>query len=174
MNETYAAPPITTKHESEQINTLIAWLNDAHAMERALVVVFEKQAKDTEGIRGLHSRIVAHLEETKGHAEKIEECIRRNGGDLSIPKDVGAQMGAVIGGLSISMWEDSIVKNLLKSYSAEHFEIASYLAIRAAALEVGDVETADVCNDILQDEVRMAEWLREHISLVVAKHMADL
>lgn len=140
-------------------------------MELALVTTLEKQIKDTEGKPQVQKRIKEHLEETKEHAKKVEKCISRNGGDTSGIKDITGKMGAMMSGLGMSMLKDVLVKDMHSAYAAEHFEIASYLLIRAAAEELDDMETAKVCDEILEDEYRMAEWVEDQIPLVVKMHL---
>jgi hypothetical protein len=48
---------------------LIAWLNDAHGMENALVQVLEHQVKDAKDYPQIQARIQQHLEQTRRHAD---------------------------------------------------------------------------------------------------------
>src|SRR5690606_21981073 len=130
----------------KQKETYIAWLNDAHAMEVGLVTMLEKQAKETEGMPEMNARIKEHLEETKRHAELVKACVDRHGGSTSTGKDVLSQISSTVSGLGTSMMSDAMVKNVHSSYAAEHFEIASYQTLRAAAEELGDSETVAVCD----------------------------
>lgn len=60
-------------------------------------------------------------------------------------------------------FDDEVVKNSLSDYAAENLEIASYRAIIALARELGDRETALLCEQILWEEEEMAAWLEEHL-----------
>jgi ferritin-like metal-binding protein YciE len=153
--------------------TLIAWLNDAHAMELSLVKNLEGKSKDAldAGKSEVKKRIDSHIEETKEHARLIESCIVRHGEDPSTMKDVmGKTMGLMQGAMN-SMYSDTMVKNALESYAAEQFEIAAYTSIIAAAEEVGDAETVDVCSRILEDEEEMSDWIMEQIPIATAEHI---
>jgi ferritin-like metal-binding protein YciE len=158
----------------QQKKTYIAWLNDAHAMELGLVKVLEKQVADTEGQPTMQKQLQQHLEETKRHAEMMKECVERNDSSTSTTKDVMSQVSATINGLGLSMMSDLMVKNVHSSYAAEHFEIASYLTLKAAADALGDTETVAVCEEILKDEEKMADWLSEQLPKVVRKHINSL
>lgn len=158
----------------EQKKTYLAWLADAHAMELGLVKVLEKQAKETADLPEIHERIHEHLEETKVQAEKIEECLRRNGGDPSLGKDLLSQATAALQGMGASLPSDALVKNIHASYAAEHFEIASYAVLIAAAEEFGDTETAAVCREILAEEEDMAAWLETMLPDVAVEHLETL
>lgn len=153
---------------------LLAWLNDAHSMEISLVPVLENHAKDLSStLPMLEERIRQHAEETKDHARKVEGCIRRLGGKLSVSKQVlGAAIGAVQS-VSTAPFKDELVKNALADFTAEHLEIASYNALIAAAEEVGDLETARVCSEIILDERAMAAWLQDHMPHIVRFSMTQ-
>lgn len=156
---------------THQKDIYIAWLRDVHAFETALIVTLQKQAKDTAQMPALHSRIVAHLEETRGHAEKVAAVLERLGSDTSASKDALAKMTSGLQGLGMNLMDDVMVKNFHNAYAAEHFEIASYLTIRAVAEELGDAETVAVCTEILQDEYAMAEWVSEQLPQVAGEYM---
>lgn len=158
----------------EQKKMYLAWLRDAHAMEMGLVNVLEKQVEEAKDEPEVQARIRQHLDETKNHAALIKGCIDRHGGDVSVAKDWTSQLGAFLSGLGMSFMDDKKVKNVHSSYAAEHFEIATYTMIRAAALMFGDTETASVCDDILDDEQDMADWLAEQMPMVVEAYMRTL
>lgn len=154
---------------------MIAWLNDAHAMELSLVQNLEEMAKDAEdaGKADVQAKIEAHIEETKQHAIQVEACIRRLGGSPSVVKDVmGKTMGYMQGAMK-SMFADTMVKNAIESYAAEHVEIAAYTSLIAAAEEIEDFETAEICEAILSDEERMAAWALEQIPVATQEHLQD-
>lgn len=155
----------------EQKQSLIAWLNDAHAMEEGLITMLEKQVGETEGMPEMQARIREHLEETKRHAELVRSCHARHGTDPSGSKDLLAKVTSAVNGFGMSLTSDAMVKNVHSSYAAEHFELASYMVIRAAALELGDAETVAICDEIMEDEMRMADWLAMQIPLSVTEYL---
>jgi ferritin-like metal-binding protein YciE len=147
--------------------TLRAWLNDAYAMEQALIPVLENHAKDAEDFPEVAAADRRHLEETRRHAELVKGCIERLGGEVSTAKSLLGQMLGAGQSVATGAFRDEVVKNFLSDYAAESFEIASYRALIAAARAVGDEETARVCEGILRDEERMAAWLTENLPRVV-------
>lgn len=157
----------------DQKKALIAWLNDAHAMEESLIKMLEKQVEETEGKPEMQGRLKEHLEETKRHAELVRSCLSRHGEEPSTGKDMLAKMTAVVSGLGTSLADDAMVKNVHSSYAAEHFEIASYTVIRAAAEALGDSETVTVADGIMDDEERMAAWLYEQIPRAVNEYLSQ-
>lgn len=151
--------------------TLIGWLNDAYAMEKGLVQVLENHADDVKDRPEMYRKIAQHLEQTKMHAERVRECVERLGGSVSTVKTA---MGAVSGffqGRSTGVSPDELVKNALSDYAAEHFEIASYKALIAAARLLGENQVVQVCETILRDEEDMAKWLEQGLPNVVQDYL---
>jgi len=146
---------------------MVAWLNDAYSMERALIPILENHAKDAKDHPDVHQRINQHIEETRRHAEMIEECLQRLGAKTSTTKNIIGSMFGSIQSFATGMYEDELVKNALMDFAAENFEIASYNALIIAAEEFGDTETANVCRMILRDEESMANFLRTNLPTVV-------
>jgi ferritin-like metal-binding protein YciE len=159
---------------AEQKETYLACLRDAHAMELSLIKALEKQVREMAQMPEARERVQQHIDETRGHAEKVEACITRNGGSVSKTKDLSSKLMASMKNLGSRTTEDSMVKNVLIGYSGEHFEIGSYLIIRSAAEELGDTETVSVCDDILTDEYAMADWIKEQIPVVTTTHIQAL
>lgn len=139
------------------------WLRDAHAMEKQAEKMLKSQASRLEHYPKLQQRIEQHITETQHQSEKLEYCLTLLGSDASAMKDMGAQLsafGQAVGGM---MAEDEVVKGGLASYAFEHFEIASYKAIIKAAEMASQPEIAKVCQEILQEEVAMADWLSQNL-----------
>jgi ferritin-like metal-binding protein YciE len=142
---------------------LIAWLNDAYAMEHSLAKVLENHAKDAEDHPEVRAKDEQHLEETRRHAEQVAQCLSYLG---EKPSAVKGMMGTVMGkvqGVATGMFGDEIMKNFLSDYAMEHFEIACYRSLIAAAEEAGRPEIAKICEQILREEEAMAEWLSQRI-----------
>lgn len=160
----------------EQKETLLAWLNDAHAMEEGLVSILEKQAEGAEDEQELMlaERIRQHCEETRHHAERIAGCIDSLGEKPSATKDYLSKFSAAINGLGMSMMEDAIVKSVHSSYAAEHFEIATYTLLAAAATACEQEDIAKVCDEIKTEEERMAEWLIGELPKIGEQHLSKL
>ena len=152
---------------------LIDWLRDAYAMERGQEMALKKQTQNDDLEPALRQQMAMHLAETRSHAVAIEGCLRLLGSDTSFFKTaVGAGMAAVQG-LSTAFARDERVKDLLAAYTSEHYEIACYQALRTAAELLGEDEVVEMCDSILPDEERMAEWLAANLPRVVRSYLAD-
>lgn len=151
--------------------TLLEWLRDAHAMEHQAIEILENQANRIENYPELQRKVQKHLEQSRQQAEQVKGCIERLGGDTSsIKKGMGKFMGNVAA-LTNSAAGDEVVKNGIADYAFEHFEIASYRALIGAADALGEDEIQRVCEDILQQEEAMAQWLEEHLPQVTQDHL---
>lgn len=146
-----------------QLEQLTTWLNSAYAMEMSLEKVLENHAKDAKDHPRMRNRIEEHIIETRGHADRVAGCLEKLG---TKPSAIKAAMGNVMGmvqGASTGMFRDELVKNVLADYASEHFEIACYRSLVAAAEAAEQPEIAEICSEILEEEEAMAAWLEEQI-----------
>ncbi|HEX2282675.1 MAG TPA: DUF892 family protein, partial [Thermomicrobiales bacterium] len=80
----------------------------------------------------------------------------------AVKSGMASVMGAVQG-MTTMVAEDDVLKNALHDYGTEHFEIACYTSLIAAAENLGDQETVRVCQEILRDDQAMADFLFQQI-----------
>ena len=73
-----------------------------------------------------------------------------------------------VGGM---MAGDEVMKGALAGYAFEHFELASYKMLAAAARVAGDTETARVCDEICREEEAMAGWLSQHADALTQAYL---
>lgn len=152
---------------------VIAWLNDAYAMEKALVQVLEHRIKDAEDFPAVRQMDEQHLEETRRHVELVGGCIERLGEQ---PSSVKSVIGTVFGAMQAPMTglaQDEVVKNCLTDYAAEQFEVISYLALIEAATQIGDTETVSICEQIMREDQTMAERILLALPTVIHAHMGE-
>jgi ferritin-like metal-binding protein YciE len=150
---------------------LVAWLNDAHGMENALIQILEHQVKDAKDFPAAQEKIQQHLEQTRQHAEMVKSCVENLGGSTSSIKSGIASLFGQMQALSTGAAQDEMVKNSLADAAAEQFEIASYSALIAAAQELGEMNTVTACQQILQDEQNMLSWLQQTLPTLVQTTM---
>lgn len=152
-------------------NQLIAWLDDAYAMESGLVGILQNHASHfAEVLPSAARRLQRHIVETQRHAERLHECLERLG---TQPSAVKSTLSSVIGsveGASTAIFRDHLVKEVLADYASEHFEIACYVALVNAATRLEETAVADLCRQNLQEDRAMAGWLLRQIPLVLSQH----
>lgn len=151
---------------------LITWLNDAYSMEKALEEVLQRHAKDAEGNAVVHERVTRHIEETRRQAETVKGCIERLGGSMSRGKSAFATFFGAGQGMMNKPLQDTMVKNAIADYAAEHFEIASYRALIKTAEELGETDIAAELQQILRQEEDMARFLEQHLSGTVQEQLS--
>lgn len=150
---------------------LISWLRDAHAMEEQAETMLKAQFERIEHYPQLKARIGDHLEETRGQAAALRACLERLGESSSSLKDAAGKLAALAQGMGGMFTSDEVVKGSIAGYTFEHMEIASYRSLVAAAEAVGDIDTADVCRGILEQEIAMADWLGENLPAVTRQFL---
>jgi len=149
---------------------LISWLNDAYAMEQALIPVLQNHAKDADKeMPEAADRIRRHIEETQMHVDRIGQCLTQLGTTPSAVKTAMASVLGTVQSVMTGMFSDEMVKNALGDYGAEQFEVAAYTALVAAADELGEDEIARLCEQNLREDQLMAAWLEQQIPTVVAQ-----
>lgn len=154
-----------------QREQIIAWLADAYAMEQSLANVLLQHCKDAAELPELHDRLDRHYEETRQHAERVRACLELLGTTPSTMKTMAGGLFGTLQGMSTRVFRDELVKNAISDYAMEHFEMACYSALAAAADEAGFTEIAQTCRDIFGEEAEMADWLEEQIPEFTRLHL---
>jgi len=146
---------------------IVQYLEEAHATEMALVRVLQSQMAMTPA-GSTHRAIEEHLEETRGHAERVRARITALGSQtrgnplqawIGLTEAVVGQALALgkapldmVRGTSVA---EKVLKNAKDDCATEALEIATYTAIEHLASAHGDDETAELAADIIADERRM-------------------
>ena len=152
---------------------LVNWLNDAYAMELGLVPILENHARDASADPAARARIEQHGAETRRHADLLQGCIAKLGGQ---PSSIRAAVSSVIGGIEslvTAPFSDELVKNVLMDFATEQFEIGCYRALWIAAAEARRDDIARTCEEILIEEEEMAHWLELQIPKVVRRTLGS-
>jgi ferritin-like metal-binding protein YciE len=150
---------------------LVAWLRDAHAMELQSIELLEKQAGRLEHYPELLAKVRAHLAQSHSQAQRVERCLARLGAGPSGAKDLAGKMVGATQQLSGLFAGDEVVKSALADHTFEHYEMASYRVLIAAAEEAGEPEVARICEEILHEEEAMADWLAGHLPELTRRYL---
>lgn len=157
---------------SDSREWLVQWIRDAHAMEEQAETMLNGQFNRLENYPELSERIRQHVEETKRQAARLKTCLEELGEDTSSLKDAGGKLiawGQTFSGLFAG---DEVMKGTLACYTFKHMEIGSYKMLIAAANSLGEREIARACEQNLQEEEAMAEWLRQHLPTTTEQFLA--
>lgn len=155
----------------ESHDQIITWLRDAHAMERNMERVLERHLADAPDYAAVREQLEKHLNETRGHARRLETALAALGATASTAKDLAAGLMGAVQGMSTGVLRDEPVKNALVEYAMEHLEIATYSSLIAAAEDAGLVDLSHTCSDILREETAMALWLEEQIPHITRQYL---
>ncbi len=150
---------------------IIAWLQDAHAMEQSLANALQQHIRDARDLPEIRERLERHLEETRRHGQRVQTCLESLGAEPSTVKSAAAGAMGALQGMSTGMFRDELVKNALADYAMEHFEMACYSSLASAAEDAGLSEIARVCREIFGEEAEMADWLEEQIPEITRLHL---
>jgi ferritin-like metal-binding protein YciE len=163
----------TTDEKAEMREQIVDWLRDAYAMERGLETALEKQKNNEDLSRPVRDRAATHLEETRRHAEDVRAALQSLDADTSgLKTGTGVAIQATKG-MATKFARDEQVKDLLDAYAMEHFEIACYTALAAAAQQAGLSQVAETCHRIIQDEERMASTLKKALPSEVVSYLFE-
>jgi ferritin-like metal-binding protein YciE len=145
---------------------LVQYLNEAFGKEKELETALEAHIGMTDRAP-YKKRLQQHLRETKQHARKVEQRIKKLGGT---PQPVQAVVGKATAALKGPVHalrgtgtEEKLLKNAKTEYSEEAEEIATYTAIEEFATAVGDRDTARLAREIRREEEKMARFLERQI-----------
>ncbi len=176
---------------AERDTKLVDLLNEAYAQERQIETTLEAHLEVTTRA-DYKKRLKDHLKETRAHAKSVERRIGQLGGEaetVHVPGPegvgraaqglqdvVGKAKAAAQGPLHMvrgSGEQAKMLHNARAEFRTEADEIATYTVIESLAGSVGDKQTAKVARDILRQEERMADFLRELLPQLTADMAHD-
>lgn len=139
----------------------IEQLEDLYSAEQQLIKALPKMAKAASS-EELRSAFEDHLEETKGHAERIETIFEEMGQKMT-QKKCKAMEGLVKEGSEVI--EEDMTDGLkdaaliAAAQRVEHYEMAGYGCVKAYATRLGDDEAASLLEETLNEEKKADELL---------------
>lgn len=129
-------------------------LKDIYSAESQLVKALPKMAKAAE-TEELRDGFLTHLEETKGHVDRLEQVFKQLG-EKPGGKTCKAMQGLVAEGAeAIEENESGVVRDVQLIGAAqrvEHYEIAAYGTVVAMAKLMGHDDEADLLQETLDEE----------------------
>ena len=136
-------------------------LKDLYNAENQLVKALPKMAKAASS-EELSQGFEEHLEQTKGHVQRLEKIFQSLGESPRGKKCMGME-GLVAEGAEVIKedFEDSVMDAALigAAQRVEHYEIAAYGTVCAFAEELGESEQASLLNETLEEEKETDEKL---------------
>lgn len=144
-------------------DNLIDWLRDAYAMESQAIEMLERQAERIKSYPDVLAKVQEHIQVSNRQADRLKQSLQRLGADTSAIKTGIAMLMGNAQSLSGIVVGDEIVKAGIFNYAFEHFEIANYRSLIAAAESCGETEIAGLLKQSLDEELEMAGWLEQRL-----------
>jgi ferritin-like metal-binding protein YciE len=153
-------------------------LKDLYSAETQLVKALPKMAKGASSDE-LRQGFEEHLEQTKGHVQRLEQIFEALGESPKGKKCKGMEGLITEGG---EVLEEDYEGNILDSaligaaQRVEHYEIAGYGTVRAMAETLGETEHVDLLTQTLDEEKETDEKLTalaEQFSSAVSGEAGD-
>ncbi|MQA74745.1 MAG: DUF892 family protein [Solirubrobacterales bacterium] len=140
---------------------LDAYLADVHALEQQAIQLLQSGSKLTEADE-LASVFSEHLEETRGHARRIDGRLDARDASTSTLKDAAMRLGGLNYGGLLGAQPDTPAKLAGFAFAFEYLEIAAYELLKRVARHLGDAGSVELADSILADERAMAERIATH------------
>ena len=155
MNPLYASETNTRPMELQTLKDLyLQELKDLFSAEQQLVKALPKMAKAASN-KELAAGFKEHLEQTRGHAQRLEQILSSHKATTRGPKCKGMEGIVAEGAEMIEEEADDEVKDaglISAAQRVEHYEMAGYGTARAYAELLGDQEGAKLLQTTLEEE----------------------
>lgn len=159
--------------ENMKLDTLeqlyVSELRDLYSAENQLIKALPKMAKGASSPE-LKDAFEKHLEQTKGHVERLEELFGQRD-ESPKGKTCQAMKGLIEEGSEIlkQEGESSVIDAgmIVAAQKVEHYEIAGYGSVRTFAQLLGKDEEAKLLQATLDEEAETNELLNELAETVV-------
>jgi ferritin-like metal-binding protein YciE len=146
-------------------------LRNAHALEAQAIQLTTRQAERLENYPEMRERMAEHADESRRQQDRLREILEAHGTSHSTLKDLATSLGGNLAAIGHALTQDEVLKNTFASYAFEHFEIASYRALLEMAEAAGDSAAPAALQQSLNEEMRMAEWIEQHLTPTVRRYM---
>ena len=156
----------------EQKSTLVAWMRDAHAMERAALDNLRRQLR-REGGDGHRALLEQQLQQHRRHLEQVEDCLDRLNVAPSGLRDAATRAAGLAEAWAGRLAPDDTVKNLLATHAYAWFGVGCYLALAEAADCCGEASIAQTCREIAEAREEAAKRLRDALPEAARRYMRD-
>ena len=135
-------------------------LKDLYSAENQLVKALPKMAKAASS-EDLRKGFEEHLEQTKGHVQRLETIFKELGESPKGKKCKGMEGLIEEGSEAIGEYEEGVLDAALigAAQRVEHYEIAGYGTVIAFAEELGEADQASLLSKTLEEEKETDEKL---------------
>jgi ferritin-like metal-binding protein YciE len=153
------------------LETYTTGLKNAHALEQQAMQLMQRQVERYDRYPEMTQRLQQHIRETEGQIARLEELMHGMGTDRSVLKDWATSIIGNLAAIGHSIMPDEILKNTFANHAFENFEIASYTSLIAMAEATGNSGHVPTLRQTLNEEERMATWIRENTPAISLKYL---
>ena len=155
---------------------LVDELRDLYSAENQLVKALPKMAKGS-STPELKELFQSHLEETKGHVERLKQVFEQLGKKPTGELCKGMEGLVKEGQEQLESDEEGATKDICIAGAAlrvEHYEIAGYTAAIAIARSLGKDEIVALLEETLQEEEEAGEKVLQQTQPLIEEATAEL
>ena len=146
---------------------------EAHALENQGIRLLDK-SEEIAGDSQLAQVCRLHLDESRQHAELLENRLEALGSSPSRLEDLALAMGGLNWGFFFQAQSDTPAKLAAFAYAHEHLKIAGYELLKRTARRAGDGECLQLCETLLAEERTMVERLAGTFDSAVQSTLASV
>jgi ferritin-like metal-binding protein YciE len=146
-------------------------LRNAHALEQQAMQLMQRQLERYEHYPDVTRRLQEHMRETEQQISRLEELMHGMGTERSVIKDWATSIMGNLAAIGHAIMPDEILKNHFANHAFENFEIASYESLITMAEATGNSGHVPTLRETLNEEQKMATWLRENTPAITLKYM---
>jgi ferritin-like metal-binding protein YciE len=140
---------------------LVKHIDEAHALEQSVLRMLDGMIQTTDDLEIL-DRLEQHKLETREHATTMRRRLEHHGAEPSVVRQAAGMLEALMKMPLDLVRGEKAGRNARDGYATEHLEIASYQLLRRVAERAGDEETAVACQEIIEQERAMAQFLEDN------------
>lgn len=153
-------------------DVFITGLRNAHAMENQALSIMRPQVSRLKDYPDVEARLKEHITETEGQLKRLGDMLGSAGESSSALKDTMLSAFGTMAALGHVPAKDEVLKNSMANHAFENYEIAAYVSLIAAAKACGETSAVPLLEQTLNEEERMAKWIRDHLEKVTATYIA--
>jgi ferritin-like metal-binding protein YciE len=149
----------------------VTGLVNAHALENQALAIMQRQVERLEHYPEVSKMLRQHIAETNTQIGRLDQLLGSLGESASSVKDTVTSFIGNLSALAHAPMQDEILKNTFANYAFENYEIASYNSLMVMAEASGHQDSIGLLRQSLNEEERMAAWIRDHVRDVTLKYM---
>jgi ferritin-like metal-binding protein YciE len=140
---------------------LVNHIDEAHALEQTVLRMLDGLIQSAEDPQ-IIDRLEHHKLETQRHESLMRGRLEAHGATPSMVRQAAGMLEAALKMPLDMVRGERTGRSARDAYTTEHLEIASYELLRRVADRAGDEETSRACQDILEEERAMAQFIEEN------------